>query len=72
MVPSREVEVHPFGEGDYGMCEDMVSIPTFDLYRNNRENIKDCGEWFCVFGISHACKMREEIFSIGITGNTLD
>ena len=34
------------GLRDYGMCEDMVSIPTFDLYRNNRENIKDCGEWF--------------------------
>lgn len=37
------------GLRDYGTCEDMVSIPTFDLYRNNRENIKKCGEafWTC-------------------------
>lgn len=34
------------GMRDYGTCEDMVSILTYDLYRNNRENIKDCGEWF--------------------------
>lgn len=34
------------GLRDYGTCEDMVSILTYDLYRNNRENIKNCGEWF--------------------------
>lgn len=34
------------GLKDYGTCEDMVSILTYDLYRNNRENIKKCGEWF--------------------------
>lgn len=37
------------GLKDYGTCEDMVSILTYDLYRNNRENIKDCGQkfWTC-------------------------
>lgn len=34
------------GLRDYGKCEDMVSLLTYDLYRNNRENIKDIGEWF--------------------------
>lgn len=37
------------GLRDYGTCEDMVSILTYDLYRINRENIKDCKElfWTC-------------------------
>ena len=34
------------GLRDYGKCEDMVSLLTYDLYRNNRENIKDFEEWF--------------------------
>ena len=34
------------GFRDYGKCEDMVSLLTYDLYRNNRENIKDFDEWF--------------------------
>ncbi len=34
------------GLKDYGQCEDMVSLLTYDLYRNNRENIKDFDEWF--------------------------
>lgn len=37
------------GLKDYGKCEDMVSLLTYDLYRNNRENIKNFGElfWTC-------------------------
>ena len=34
------------GLRDYGKCEDMVSLLTYDLYRNNRENIKEFDEWF--------------------------
>ena len=34
------------GLKDYGKCEDMVSMLTYDLYRNNRENIKEFDEWF--------------------------
>lgn len=34
------------GLRDYGKCEDVVSLLTYDLYRNNRENIKDFDEWF--------------------------
>ena len=34
------------GLKDYGKCEDMVSLLTYDLYRNNRENIKVFEEWF--------------------------
>ena len=34
------------GLRDYGKCEDMVSLLTYDLYRNNRENIKGFEEWF--------------------------
>lgn len=33
------------GLKDYGKCEDKVSLLTYDLYRNNRENIKNFGEW---------------------------
>lgn len=37
------------GLRDYGKCEDMVSLLTYDLYRNNRENIKenDGSYWTC-------------------------
>lgn len=34
------------GLRDYGKCEDMVSLLTYDLYRNNRENINNFDEWF--------------------------
>ena len=34
------------GLRDYGKCEDMVSLLTYDLYRNNRKNIKEFDEWF--------------------------
>ena len=34
------------GLRDYGKCEDMVSLLTYDLYRNNRINIKNCNEWW--------------------------
>ena len=34
------------GLDDYGTCEDMVSILTYDLYRNNRKNIKQINNWF--------------------------
>lgn len=34
------------GLRDYGRCEDMVSLLTYDLYRNNRENIKSLDEWW--------------------------
>lgn len=34
------------GLRDYGKCDDMVSLLTYDLYRNNRENIKDFNDWF--------------------------
>lgn len=34
------------GLRDYGTCVDNISLITYDLYRNNRENIKDCGEAF--------------------------
>lgn len=37
------------GLSDYGKCEDMCSLLTYDLYRNNRENIKNFGRcfWTC-------------------------
>ena len=37
------------GLRDYGKCEDMVSLLTYDLYRSNRENIEsfDEGWWTC-------------------------
>lgn len=34
------------GLRDYGTCVDNVSLLTYDLYRNNRENIKTCDEAF--------------------------
>ena len=34
------------GFRDYGTCEDKISLFTYDLYRNNRGNIKDLDEWF--------------------------
>lgn len=34
------------GLRDYGKCEDNVSLLTYDLYRNNRENIKSLDEWW--------------------------
>lgn len=34
------------GLDDYGKCEDLVSILTYDLYRNNRRNIKQINKWF--------------------------
>lgn len=34
------------GLKDYGTCKDKISLLTYDMYRNNRENIKDFGEWF--------------------------
>ena len=34
------------GLRDYGKCNDVVSLLTYDLYRNNRENIKEFDEWF--------------------------
>lgn len=37
------------GLDDYGTCEDLVSILTYDLYRNNRKNIKQIDDcyWLC-------------------------
>lgn len=32
------------GLRDYGTCVDNVSLLTYDLYRNNRENIKLCAD----------------------------
>ena len=34
------------GLDDYGTCEDLVSILTYDLYRNNRKNIKLADKWW--------------------------
>lgn len=34
------------GLRDYGECEDNISLLTYDLYRNNRENIKGIDEWW--------------------------
>lgn len=34
------------GLDDYGTCEDLVSILTYDLYRNNRKNIKSIDTWY--------------------------
>lgn len=34
------------GLRDYGKCEDNVSLLTYDLYRNNRENIKSLDKWW--------------------------
>lgn len=36
------------GLRDYGKCEDNVSLLTYDLYRNNRENIKSIDEWWWI------------------------
>ena len=37
------------GLDDYGTCEDLVSILTYDLYRNNRKSIEpiDKSFWLC-------------------------
>ena len=37
------------GLDDYGTCEDLVSVLTYDLYRNNRNTIKDIEKafWLC-------------------------
>ena len=34
------------GLRDYENCEDMITLLTYDLYRNNRENIKNSKEYF--------------------------
>ena len=34
------------GLKDYGKCEDMVSLLTYDLYRNNRKNIPNLNKWW--------------------------
>lgn len=34
------------GLRDYGKCEDNVSLLTYDLYRNNRNNIKNIDDWW--------------------------
>lgn len=34
------------GLRDYGKCEDNISLLTYDLYRNNRKNIKSINEYF--------------------------
>ena len=34
------------GLRDYGKCEDKLSLITYDLYRNNRENIKGIDRWW--------------------------
>ena len=34
------------GLDDYGKCEDMISLLTYDLYRSNRKNIKNIGKWY--------------------------
>lgn len=34
------------GLRDYGKCNDMLSIITYDLYRNNRGNIKEVDSWY--------------------------
>ena len=34
------------GLKDYGKCEDMVSLLTYDLYRNNRKNIPNLDKWW--------------------------
>lgn len=37
------------GLREYGKCEDNISLLTYDLYRNNREDIKSLGKpwWTC-------------------------
>lgn len=59
------------GFRDYGTCEDMISIPTFDLYRNNRENIKDCGEWFwtCTPDSTHSGCSSGDVQCVGPDGD---
>lgn len=34
------------GFDDYGICEDMISLLTYDLYRSNRKNIKNISKWY--------------------------
>ena len=34
------------GVRDYGKCNDNISLLTYDLYRNNRENIKNVDRYF--------------------------
>ena len=34
------------GLRDYGICKDMISLLTYDLYRNNRSNIKENDSWY--------------------------
>lgn len=34
------------GLRDYGECEENISLLTYDLYRNNRGNIKNISKWF--------------------------
>lgn len=34
------------GLRDYGICEDKISLLTYDMYRNNRDNIKGIDSWY--------------------------
>lgn len=34
------------GLRDYGMCENKVALLTYDMYRNNRENIKNTNFYY--------------------------
>ena len=34
------------GLRDYGTCKDKLSLLTYDMYRNNRENIKGIDSWY--------------------------
>ena len=34
------------GLDNYGNCEDLVSLLTFDMYRNNRKNIQKFDSWW--------------------------
>lgn len=46
LVPIKTDLFSHDGLKDYGVCEDKISILTYDLYRNNRGSIKPFNTWF--------------------------
>ena len=70
------IEVNLFshdGLDDYGTCEDLVSILTYDLYRNNRKNIKKIDEnyWLCTPDSTLSGYGSDDIQCVGSDGRVV-
>ena len=59
------------GLRDYGKCEDNVSLLTYDLYRNNRGNIKSLDEWWwtCTPNSTPSANDARYVLYVGSDGN---